>query len=72
MEKHFAQIADGIVGALDVEINEVESQMRGIVKEMEKGEANIAKRKSEMNECEEKIKGLSAELDELVFMLVEG
>lgn len=72
VEKHFAQIADGIVGALDVEINEVESQMRGIVKEMEKGEANIAKRKSEMNECEEKIKGLSAELDELVFMLVEG
>lgn len=72
VEKHFGQIANDVVSALDTEINEVNNQIQDIIKEMEKGEANVAKRETEIAECEDKIKDLSAKLDELVFMLVEG
>ena len=50
----------------------MKSQLQGILAEVEKGEANVAKRKAQLEKCEEKIKNLSLALDELVFCLMEA
>ena len=69
--KKFAEIADEIVGAVDTEIGETENQIQSIVAEMEKGKENIASREKCIKDCEDKIKEISAQLDGLIFRLVE-
>ena len=67
----FNEIANQIVSAVDIEISEAEGQINGIIAEMEKGKENIARREAEINDCENKIKQLSSQLDSLIFELVE-
>ncbi len=68
----FAEIAQQIANAMDVEINEIEIQVGGIIAEMEKGKENIAKREQAISNCEGKIKDLSIRLDDLIRRLMEA
>lgn len=72
VNEQFNQVADNVVTAVDIEIREMENQIRGILAEQEKGQANVEKRKAVVDACEEEIKNLSLALDELVFRLVEA
>lgn len=68
----FEEIAGTIISGLDAEIGGVSSQMEGIIAEMEKGKENMARQEENIASCEEEIKGLSIQLDELIFDLVKG
>lgn len=68
----YMEIAEQITTAMDTEISEIESQINGIIAEMEKGKENIAQRESIITCCEEKIKGLSIGLDDLIRRLMES
>lgn len=68
---NFTELAEQIVHAVDAEINETKNQIDGIISEMEKGKENIARRQKEIDNCETKIKQISAQLDSLIFQLVE-
>lgn len=70
--KSFIRIADNAVGAIDLEIDNVKSQLDTIMKEMEQGQTNIDHRNSIINECERKIQNLCEQLDNLVFELASG
>jgi len=72
VQKHFGKITDGMVSALDIEINEVNRQVHSVIQELEKGEANVSRREAEISACEASIQRLNTQLDDLVFMLVEG
>lgn len=67
--KAFIQITDNVVGAVGMEINSVKSQVETIIKEMEKGQANIDHRNAVISDCEQKIQNLCGQLDTLVFEL---
>lgn len=68
----YSEIAQQITNAMDTEINETESQINGIIAEMEKGKENIAKREKIIADCETKIKDLSIRLDDLIRRLMEA
>ena len=68
----FEEIARTIIAGLDVEIGNVSGQMEGIIAEMEQGREKMARREEIIVSCEEEIKGLSIQLDELIFDLVKG
>lgn len=65
------EIANGISCAIDNEIKQTEQQVNGIIKEMEKGQSNINARKRILDACEDKIKGISSNLDIFTFDLIE-
>lgn len=67
--KAFTQITDNLVGAVGMEIDSVKNQAETIIKEMEKGQANIDHRNAVINDCEQKIQNLCEQLDTLVFEL---
>lgn len=66
-----SNISNNIGSSLDNEIKSVEQQVNGIIKEMEKGKANIEARKEILDSCEAKIKSISADLDAFTFELIE-
>lgn len=69
--KQLSAISNDISAAVETEINNVEQQVNGIIKEMEKGKANIDARKKVLASCEAKIKSISSELDTFTFELIE-
>lgn len=69
--KQLSDISKDIYTAVETEINGVEQQVNGIIKEMEKGKANIDARKKVLDSCEAKIKGISSDLDAFTFELIE-
>lgn len=69
--KQLQDISKDISTAVENEINGVEQQVNGIIKEMEKGKANIDARKKVLDSCEAKIKGISSDLDAFTFELIE-
>lgn len=68
----FNEIAQAVVSGLDAEIGNVNAQMKIIIAEMEQGKENMARREQVIGRCEEEIKALSIQLDELIFDLVKG
>jgi len=68
----FNEIAQAVVSGLDAEIGNVNAQMKIIITEMEQGKENMARREQVIGRCEEEIKALSIQLDELIFDLVKG
>lgn len=64
-------IANDISSAVDNEISQTEQQVKGIIDEMQRGQASIDARKQVISSCEEKIKALSTELDAFTFELLE-
>lgn len=66
-----SDISGDISTAVQNEINGVEQQINGIIKEMEKGKANIDARKKVLDSCEAKIKSISSDLDAFTFELIE-
>lgn len=69
--KQLSDISKDISTAVENEINGVEQQVNGIIKEMEKGKANIDARKKVLDSCEAKINGISSDLDAFTFELIE-
>jgi hypothetical protein len=65
-----SEIGATIVNSMDTEINEIQLQVENIIKEMELGQENIEKQKKELALKEEKLRKISRELDEFIFMLV--
>lgn len=70
--RHFQGITGDICKALDAEIAEVNNQIHTAVSELEKGKLQVEAREAQLAACEDQIRKLSTELDELVFRLVEG
>lgn len=71
ISQRLQDIANGISSAIDNEIAQTEQQVNAIIKEMEKGKANIDARKKVLDSCEAKIKGISSDLDAFTFELIE-
>ena len=69
--KQLSDISKDIYTAVETEITGVEQQVNGIIKEMEKGKANIDARKKVLDSCEAKIKSISSDLDAFTFELIE-
>ena len=69
--KQLSAISNDISAAVETEINNVEQQVNGIIKEMEKGKANIDARKKVLDSCEAKLKSISSDLDTFTFELIE-
>lgn len=68
---HLTGVSSDISTAIDNEINQTEEQVQSIIKEMQRGQANIDARKQVINSCETKITALSTELDAFTFELIE-
>lgn len=71
IQKKFTETSQQIVRAVEIELEETNNQIRGIIGELEKGKQNIAAREEELGQSETKIKELSTQLDALIFKLVE-
>lgn len=71
IQKKFTETSQQIVRAVEIELEETNNQIRGIISELEKGKQNIAAREEELGQSETKIKELSTRLDALIFKLVE-
>lgn len=66
----FNKLTDTVIEAVDIEIKEVEKQMKDIMKEIEKGQSNVDAKKAELNECEKEVKRLISETDDFVMDLL--
>lgn len=71
IQKKFTETSQQIVHAVEIELDETNNQIKGIISELEKGKQNIADREEELGQSETKIKELSTRLDALIFKLVE-
>lgn len=69
--KKFGETAQQIVRAVEIELDETNNQIKGIISELEKGKQNVGKKEEELQQNETKIKELSTRLDALIFKLVE-
>lgn len=69
--EELSKVSNQLGSTLDDEIKSVEQQVNGIIKEMEKGKANIDARKKVLDSCEAKIKSISSDLDAFTFELIE-
>lgn len=67
----FYELAGGLSKAIDNEINQAEQQVKGIISEMNKGQANVENRKQVLASCETQIRELNTELDAFTFELIE-
>jgi len=69
MTSKFRAVTAKLTFAIDSEINECENQIKTIIKEIEKGETSIAKKRKTLDECESAIKIIGMEVDKLTFGL---
>lgn len=66
----FNKLTDTVIEAVDIEIKEVEKQMKDIMKEIEKGQINVDAKKAELDDCEKEVKRLISETDDFVMDLL--
>lgn len=66
------EVKDQIVDSVSKELSDLDNQVKAIIEEKEKGEANVKTRKASLDESEKKIHALNAKLDKLIFSLVEA
>lgn len=69
--KKFKEEASKLLATLDQALNDTEKQVQNIIAEMEKGKANVEKRRQALETCEKGIHAISAELDTLIFALMQ-
>lgn len=67
-----SEISEQVTKAMDIEINETESQVQSIIDDLEKGKENVAAKEKEINNCEISINDMCKQLDTLIFNLVEN
>ncbi len=65
-------VKDQIADSVSKELSDLDKQVKAIIEEKEKGEANVKTRKKSLDESEKKIHALNARLDKLIFSLVEA
>lgn len=66
------EVKDQIADSVSKELSDLDNQVKAIIEEKKKGEANVKKRKESLDENEKKIHALNARLDKLIFSLVEA
>ena len=71
VHEEFDDIAETVIKAVDIEINEVDNQIKSVMAELEKGQANIDKRKEELKQIEAHARALADETDDFVDSLVK-
>lgn len=71
IQKKFTETAQQIIRAVEIELDETNNQIQGIIRELEKGKQNVDAKGEELKQSETKIKELSTRLDALIFKLVE-
>lgn len=67
---HFNEEARVYIAGLDSKVDDVMNQVNQIIREMEKGQMGVDKRKAELDKCEEKIHEVNSHLDSLIMELV--
>lgn len=66
----FGKVARGITVGLEKEISEAEHQLQYIVRELEKGEANVRSKAMTLDRMEQQIQQLNSELDDVIFSMM--
>lgn len=64
-----SETAKSISNAMDIEINETESRICNMIKDLQKGKENVEEKKTMLSRCEENIKQLITKLDDLSYRL---
>lgn len=68
---YLTELSTDISTAIDKEIKQTEQQVEGIIAEMEKGQAFVDAKKQLLLSCEKRINGISKELTDFTFELIE-
>ena len=71
ISEELLKLAGDISTAIDNDINQAEQQVKGIIDEMKKGQANIDARKRVLESCKTRVENLNTELDAFTFELIE-
>ena len=67
----FTELVDGIAAALDGEIQQADAQIKGVIAELEKGQASADQRLQVLDRCAADARALNNELDDLIFELMQ-
>lgn len=66
----FTEVSDQIIDSVSKEITDIDTQMKSIMEEMERGQSSIDTRRKKLAECEKTIHSLNGQLDALIFKLI--
>jgi len=66
------EVASQILKSVDERINDLDKQMKSVLDKKKKGEATVAKRRTELDACQNEIQGLDDRLDKLIFSLLDA
>ena len=67
----FTELVEGIASALDGEIQQADAQIKGVLAELEKGQASADQRLQVLDRCAADARALNNELDDLIFELMQ-
>lgn len=68
---HLNKLTEGIETAISAEIKQKEDEVKGILHELQQGQANAEARKIVIQECGDKLKTINEKLVQLIFELAE-
>lgn len=71
LNDEFMKLVQDAVAAIDIQINNVKSQVESIIHDMEQGETKINERNELLNNSERKLQNICNKLNSLVFELAE-
>lgn len=71
VREEFDNISETVIKAVDIEINEVDNQIKNVMAELEKGQANVEERKRDLQQVEAHARALADETDDFVDSLVK-
>ena len=69
--ENFDKIKDIISNSMDVEIEEMQKQLEGIIRDMEQGKEVIQQKSAQLSEYEKQLKGTAVNLDTFIFELLK-
>lgn len=69
MHKELTKIADSVISVIDIQIESLNSQLKPIIADMEKGKKHVDGRIETINRCEKNLQVICNKLDTLVFDL---
>lgn len=69
MKAELTKVANSAVGAVDIEIDNVKSQVEAIMQEMAKGQDQVDKRKALLGSCEKRLQKVNNDLSSLILEL---
>ena len=69
--ENFDKIKDIISNSMDVEIEEMQKQLEGIIRDMEQGKEVIEQKSAQLSEYEKGLKKTAENLDTFIFELLK-